>query len=226
MSQTHNRLKLLKTHEYVGVNRDRDPIRYYHWPVLGKMYRRRVEMCLDECAGGEKILEVGFGSGLSFLNLHEKYREIHGIDLEADAHAVQQAFDARGIQTHLRNGNVLDLPCENDTFDTVLLISILEHLKPQDQPRAFAEIKRVLKPGGQVVYGVPIERPLMVFMFHMLGFDIRQHHFSTEKDVAQAAAQSLQTVCIRQMKSTPSIFGSVYEVGHFVKPWSGAPEPK
>ncbi len=217
MNPSTNRLKLLKPHEYVGVDRGRDPIRYYHWPVLGRMYRRRVEMCLEECAGGEKILEVGFGSGLSFLNLREKYREIHGIDLEADAQAVQQAFTRRQIPTHLRNGNVLDLPYENDTFDTVLLISILEHLKPQDQLRAFAEIRRVLKPGGQVVYGVPIERPLMVFMFRMLGFDIRQHHFSTEKDVAQAAAQSLLTVRIRQMKSTPAVFGSVYEVGHFIK---------
>jgi ubiquinone/menaquinone biosynthesis C-methylase UbiE len=209
-------LQLLRTDEYVGVNDD-DPIRFYHWPLIGRMYRRRVELCLGECRGGERVLEIGFGSGLTFLNLHEQYKEIHGLDLTANAAAVQAAFAKRNIHTQLRQGNVLEMPYPDNQFDTVLLISILEHLKPADQPRAFAEIRRVLKPGGQVVYGVPIERPLMVFMFRRLGYDIRQHHFSTERDVSSAAGQIMQKVQVVQMCSTPSIFGAVYEVGHFVK---------
>ena len=207
-------LKLLPRNQYVGVN-SLDPIRFYHWPIFGAMYRRRVELCLGECAGGDRILEIGFGTGLTFLNLHDSYREIHGLDLTADTAAVQKAFADRGIQTDLRQGDVLQMPYENEYFDTVLLISILEHLKPEDQARAFAEIRRVLKPGGQVVYGVPIERPLMVFMFRMLGCDIRKEHFSTEKDVAAAAEKVMQRVRIQQMTSRPPIFGPVYEVGHF-----------
>jgi len=207
-------LKLLPRNQYVGVN-SLDPIRFYHWPIFGAMYRRRVELCLGECTGGDRILEIGFGTGMTFLNLHDSYREIHGLDLTADTAAVQKAFADRGIQTDLRQGDVLQMPYENEYFDTVLLISILEHLKPEDQARAVAEIRRVLKPGGQVVYGVPIERPLMVFMFRMLGCDIRKEHFSTEKDVAAAAEKMMQRVRIQQMTSRPPIFGPVYEVGHF-----------
>jgi 2-polyprenyl-3-methyl-5-hydroxy-6-metoxy-1,4-benzoquinol methylase len=209
-------LKLLRRDEYVGVN-DLDPIRFYHWPIFGAMYRRRVELCLGECRGGERILEVGFGTGLTFMNLHDAYREIHGLDLTADISAVHTAFAARNVQTQLRQGNVLEMPYENNFFDTVLLISILEHLKPDEQFKAFAEIERVLRPGGQVVYGVPIERPLMVFMFRMLGCDIRKEHFSTELDVSLAAGERLQKVRILQMRSRPPIFGPVYEVGHFLK---------
>lgn len=208
------RLKLLRREDYVGVN-NLDPIRYYRWPVFGAMYRRRVELCLGECRGGERILEIGFGTGLTFLNLSEMYREIHGLDLTADTVAVQSAFAARQIKTDLRQGNVLQMPYENGFFDTVLLISILEHLKPPEQLQAFGEIRRVLKPGGQVVYGVPIERPLMVFMFRMLGHDIRKEHFSTEKDVSAAADKVLTRVRLQQMRSRPPIFGPVYEVGHF-----------
>jgi ubiquinone/menaquinone biosynthesis C-methylase UbiE len=209
-------LKLLRRDEYVGVN-ELDPIRFYHWPIFGAMYRRRVELCLGECSGGERILEIGFGTGLTFMNLHETYREIHGLDLTADVCAVQAAFAARHVQTELRRGNVLEMPYEGNFFDTVLLISILEHLKPQEQFKAFAEIERVLKPGGQVIYGVPIERPLMVFMFRMLGCDIRKEHFSTELDVSFAAQERFQKVRIVQMRSRPPIFGPVYEVGHFLK---------
>lgn len=210
-------LKLLPVEQYLGVNRN-DPIRFYSYPVFGKMYRRRVEMCLAECKGGQRILEVGFGSGVTFLNLNENYKEIHGLDLTADVDKVKAVFTAQKIDSHLKNGSVLEMPYEDNYFDTVLLISILEHLKPADQIKAFTEMRRVLKPGGQVVYGVPIERPFMVFMFRMLGYNIREHHFSTEKDVSSAAGKVLEKVRINQMSSVPSFFGKVYEVGHFVKP--------
>jgi ubiquinone/menaquinone biosynthesis C-methylase UbiE len=210
------KLELLPHHEYVGVDRD-DPLRFYFRPVLGKMYRRRVELCLAQCKGGQRILEVGFGSGVTFLNLCKMYEEIHGLDLNASVGQVSGLFDKKGIRTHLQNGSVLSMPYEDNFFDTVLLISILEHLKPPELLVAFEEIRRVLKLGGQVVYGVPIERPFMVFMFRLLGYNIREHHFSTEKDVLEAAGAILKKVRVVQMKSVPSIFGAVYEVGHFKK---------
>ncbi|MHC4742156.1 MAG: class I SAM-dependent methyltransferase, partial [Planctomycetota bacterium] len=180
------KLKLLPLGEYAGVDKD-DPLRFYFWPVMGRFYRRRIEMALARCRGGERVLEVGFGSGVAFPNLYERYDEIHGLDLKAPIEEVAAVFEKRQITTHLRNGSVLEMPYEDDFFDTVLLISILEHLKPDEQEPAFEEIARVLKPGGQVVYGVPIERGLMVLMFRLSGCNIREHHFSTEKNVADAA---------------------------------------
>ncbi len=207
-------LKLMPAIFYRGVNSD-DPIRFYYYPIIGQMYRHRVELCLNECIGGEKVLEIGFGTGLAFLNLAEKYKEIHGIDLTADIIKVAIAFQEIGVTTYLKNGNILDLPYPDNTFDTVLLISILEHLQPGDQEQAFSEISRVLKPHGQVVYGVPVERPFMVTMFKLLGYDIRKAHFSTEKNVSDAAFKIMKKERIVQMRSTPPLFGVVYEIGHF-----------
>jgi ubiquinone/menaquinone biosynthesis C-methylase UbiE len=207
-------LKLMPPSFYRGVNSD-DPIRFYYYPIFGQMYRHRVELCLNECIGGKKILEIGFGTGLAFLNLAEKYKEIHGIDLTADIIKVAIAFQEIGVTTYLKNGNILDLPYPDNTFDTVLLISILEHLQPGEQDQAFSEISRVLKPHGQVVYGVPVERPFMVTMFKLLGYDIRKAHFSTEKNVSDAALKILKKEKIIQMRSTPPWFGVVYEIGHF-----------
>lgn len=181
------------------------------------MYRRRVELCLAECRGGDAILEVGFGSGLTFLNLNGLYKKIYGLDLSCDVREVAQVFAPLGIHPDLRNGNVLDMPYQVDQFDTVLLISVLEHLQPAELDRALSEIKRVLKPGGQVVYGVPVERPFMVAMFALLGYNIRKYHFSTEKDVFTAASKHFEQVRILPMKSRPDFFGNVYEIGHFTK---------
>ena len=138
-------------------------------------------------------------------------------NLNASVEQVSNLFETKRIRTQLQNGSVLSMPYEENFFDTVLLISILEHLKPSELLRAFEEIRRVLKPNGQVVYGVPIERPFMVFMFRLLGYNIREHHFSTEKDVLDAAGSVLGKVRVVRMKSVPSIFGAVYEVGHFKK---------
>jgi ubiquinone/menaquinone biosynthesis C-methylase UbiE len=160
------------------------------------------------------VLEVGFGSGLSFLNLHELYEEIHGLDLNAPAAQVADVFKRKGIETKLLNGSVLQMPYQDGFFDTVLLISILEHLKPEQLRPAFLEVRRVLRPGGQMVYGVPAERPLMVVAFRMLGCNIRGHHFSTEKDVRRAAGDFFVEEQTRPMTTA---FGQVYEVGHFVK---------
>ncbi|MBL8051612.1 MAG: class I SAM-dependent methyltransferase, partial [Anaerolineales bacterium] len=210
------KLKLLPINQYKGVN-DRDPIRYYYWPIFGKMYRKRVELALGECSGGERVLEVGFGTGLAFPNLHDNYKEIHGLDLTADIDAVKSVFSPMGIPLFLKNGDVLNMPYEDNYFDTVLLISILEHLKPKELEQVCAEVRRVLKPGGQMVYGTPVEKPFMVFMFKMLGHNIRDEHFSTEKEIATAAHKSFSKGKVIEMKSTPPIAGAVYTVGNFIK---------
>ncbi|MBL7205246.1 MAG: class I SAM-dependent methyltransferase [Desulfobacteraceae bacterium] len=210
------RLRLLSQYQYVDVELY-DPMRFYYWPIFGSMYRRRVELCLAECKGGKRVLEVGFGSGITFLNLHDIYKEIHGLDLTAKVEDVMAVFKSMGIETYLRNGNVTHMPFTDDYFDSVLSISILEHLKSAQLNQAFQEINRVLKPGGQVVYGVPIERPLMAFMFRLLGYNIREHHFSTEKDVFNTAERFMKKERLVQMKSVIPILGPVYEIGHFVK---------
>ena len=70
----------------------------------------------------------------------------------------------------------------------------------------------MLKPGGQVVYGVPVERHLMVFFFHQLGYNIHEHHFSTEKDVFKSAGKNLSIKRIVNMPEPFGMFGGIYQV--------------
>jgi ubiquinone/menaquinone biosynthesis C-methylase UbiE len=207
-------LKMLPIDQYAGVDIE-DPIRFYNYPVIGRIYRQRIELCLAELRPGQRILEVGFGSGVTFLNLNEKYREIHGLDLKADILKVSEVFKKIGLKVFLKNGNILSMPYPDDYFDSVLLISILEHLKPAEQAGAFSEIRRVLKKGGQVVYGVPAETPFMTNAFRILGYDISKYHFSDEKQVFSAAETVLKMIKVSEMKRWP--LGKVYETGHFVK---------
>lgn len=213
---SRQKLRLLPYKDYKGLQKIYSVI-FYYLPIFGSMYRRRVELCLNQCSGGDSILEVGFGSGLTFLNLNDQYKSIHGLDLTCDVAVIKNVFAPHGIFPELQNGDVLNMPYNDNQFDTVLLISILEHLKPDALAQAFKEIKRVLKPSGQVVYGVPVERPFMVLMFRLLGYNIREHHFSTEKQVMEAAEKVFKKNLVYTMKASPSFFGNVYEIGNFTK---------
>jgi len=210
------KLKLLKKEQYPKPEKS-DPLPFYYWPVIGKLYRERVELCLNALPFGGRVLEVGFGSGLLFPSLKERFDEIHGIDLNADASEIQAVFDRLGIAAYLKKGDILDLPYEDRFFDAVLCVSVLEHLQPDSLPRAMAEIKRVLKPSGNLVYGVPVERTFMVLMFRLLGYAIRNHHFSTEKDVARAAEACLKKVTTSVYTPFGGCLGALYAVGIYEK---------
>ena len=41
------------------------------------------------------------------------------------------------------------------TFDRALCLDVLEHLTFEEQPRALAELFRVLKPGGELLVSIP-----------------------------------------------------------------------
>lgn len=197
---------------------DSDPIRLYRWPILGRLYRKRVQLCLSELRGGLRVLEIGYGSGVSFLELARRYDEVHGLDLHPAPASLQSALSERGLRPELRQGSVLEMPYRSDFFDAVLLVSILEHLKPAELQRAFEEIRRVLVKGGQLVYGVPIDRRLMTVAFGALGVSIRDHHFSSHSDIAAAASRRFTLGGLKQLRAIGGRVGAVYEVGSFVRP--------
>ena len=66
------------------------------------------------------------------------------------------------------NGDALDLPFPDDTFDRVIVSEVLEHI--WDDERAIAELVRVLRPGGRIAVTVPTRWPERV----SLG---AQHHY-------------------------------------------------
>ena len=204
-------------HSYPSYSKS-DPLRFYYYPVIGNLYRKRIEACLDQLEGGEKVLEVGYGSGLCLHNLCGMYREVHGVDLDAPAEAVAKFAADHGLTVQLSNGNVTALDYPSDYFDAVLLISILEHLRPVELETAMSEIKRVLRPGGQMVYGVPVDRKFMTLAFGFLGYDIRKLHFSTHLDVSTAAARYFIQDKLSGFESfmLPGIH--LYQIGCFRKP--------
>jgi ubiquinone/menaquinone biosynthesis C-methylase UbiE len=106
-----------------------------------------------------KSLELGCGTGFFTLNLKLAgvIDEGHVTDLSPGMVEVAQR-NARGLGFEVE-GRVADaerLPYDDDTFDIVIGHAVLHHIPDLDL--AFAEILRVLKPGGRFVFaGEPTE---------------------------------------------------------------------
>ena len=100
-----------------------------------------------------RSLELGCGTGFFTLNLKLAgvLDEGHVTDLSPGMVEVAQR-NARGLGFAVA-GQIADaerLPYEDGTFDLVVGHAVLHHIPDLD--RAFAEILRVLKPGGRFVF--------------------------------------------------------------------------
>ncbi|RED16542.1 class I SAM-dependent methyltransferase [Parasphingopyxis lamellibrachiae] len=99
-----------------------------------------------------KVLELGAGGGANFA-LYDSSRvtSVEGVDpspeLLSRAH---EAAKTIGLPFSIERGIAEDLPFDDASFDTVLTTFTL--CSVQDQAQALVEAKRVLKPGGQLLF--------------------------------------------------------------------------
>jgi ubiquinone/menaquinone biosynthesis C-methylase UbiE len=98
-----------------------------------------------------RVLEIGAGTG---VNLPHYNGNIESLVVTEPEPAMLRRLQ-RGVHEHTPDAQVLrapaeDLPFEDDSFDTV--ISTLVLCGVDDQPRALREARRVLRPGGQLLF--------------------------------------------------------------------------
>ncbi|MFH0920567.1 MAG: methyltransferase domain-containing protein [Fibrobacterota bacterium] len=118
-------------------------------------HRARVaDRLIPETLRQGRLLDIGCGTRPGFL-LGVRFAEKVGMDRCASA-MTEEALAATGI---LRITHDLEaaprLPFEDDRFSAVTLLSVVEHLEPASVAGLFAEIYRVLRPGGLFVCVTP-----------------------------------------------------------------------
>ena len=89
-----------------------------------------------------KILDAGCGQGLLVEEFKRQGFDVVGIDAFYDSE-------------HVRCESIMDSSFANNTFDLVLCLDVIEHIQLNEQEKVIAELTRVCKPGGEVLWSIP-----------------------------------------------------------------------
>ncbi len=101
---------------------------------------------LGKFTPGARIADLGCGSGVFTSLLHRRGYSCVGLDLSP--RLVRLATETYpGID--FREGDIEQLPFDDESFDGVLLAGVLHHLP--SWTACLAEVKRILRPGGRFV---------------------------------------------------------------------------
>ncbi len=104
-------------------------------------------------APGKSILDVACGKGLPMMVLKKKFKfdHIEGVDLyEPYINECRR----KGIHDSYTLSDVRELPFKNKSFDIVIALQVLEHLKKDEALSALRDLERIAK--KQVVVSMPI----------------------------------------------------------------------
>lgn len=120
-------------------HRTPDPAWDYYPTYIAKL--EAVRRYLDGLPAGTRVLDAGCGEGV----LVEEYAG--RLDM--------RGVDANYASERVTNGSLMSLPFADASFDRALCLDVLEHLSFDDQPRALAELYRVVRSGGELLVSVP-----------------------------------------------------------------------
>ncbi len=132
---------------------------YYRWvfPWLLDRVSKVVAPERDQLLSRAKgvVLEVGAGTGTSFQCYQNDVSRV--VALEPDAGVMQRAGsllrrlpDMQRDRVKLMMADAMNIPLANNSVDTVVCFLVLCSVAKPEQ--ALAEIYRVLKPGGQLLF--------------------------------------------------------------------------
>lgn len=126
--------------EQGDYHRNLDPNWSYTPTYLQK--RKAVRRFMQGVHRQKLTLDLGCGEGVVVEEFVADGYNIRGVDANYESE-------------HVMHGDVLALPFGDETVGAVLFLDVFEHIHFADQPRALAEILRVLEPGGVMMMTIP-----------------------------------------------------------------------
>jgi ubiquinone/menaquinone biosynthesis C-methylase UbiE len=187
------------------------PVDHADWnfrPFLGAIQRSRFRLLLG-LLGAERfdrLLEIGYGSGVFLPELARHCRSLYGVDIHQEPDRVVEALGKLEVRASLSTASAESMPFEDGFFDAAVAVSSFEFIADFD--RACREIRRVIGPRGAFFVVTPGDSPILDAGLKLLtGADARRDYGGRRKEVMPALARHFR---VDRAKSFPSAFFPIY----------------
>ena len=179
-------------------------IRDLEWNAIKPYLKKRVS-----------FLDVGCGAGFSLMKAYTELDcEVQGIDPEPGAHGVGRFTEGLWKERPIIQGSAEDLPFADGSFDVVYSSHVLEHVNSEEH--ALQEMKRVLKPDGILIIGMPTSAMSFVALFSAWFFTT---HISTYLFIRSIGCKDMFSRFIRifvpTSHSSPRAKYIIYDLFHY-----------
>lgn len=106
---------------------------------------------------GKKILDIGCGYGWFELKVVEEgVKMVIGVEPSANDLTTARKY-IQNPKIIFREGNAINLPFGERSFETVVAWEVIEHLPPSSEEKMFNEVVRVLKSKGTFYLSAPFD---------------------------------------------------------------------
>lgn len=101
---------------------------------------------------GDRIIEVGAGTGRYSINYAQKGYQVDSVELISKNLEILKSKITKDMKINAIKGNCMDLSVyEDDTFDITLVLGPMYHLyDKKDIDKALKEVVRITKKGGKI----------------------------------------------------------------------------
>ena len=152
---------------------------------------------------GSKVLDIGCGPGSFLWILAQEKPEIQGIGVDIASSQIQYAIENVGksfpngtVSFQMLKPGAPHLPFEDESFDAITSIEVIEHIHPHLAFNLLEEAKRVLKPNGKMVLTTPNYRslwPLIEFILEYVS-PVKYHDQHISKFTPNSAVKFMETL--------------------------------
>ena len=118
----------------------------------------RIRALFKRVGPGERVLNIGLGSGLFERMCVKSSVDIHAMD--PDGAAIGALSRELSLEGKCKQGFSQHIPWPDLTFDVVVMSEVMEHLDVEALSKSVREVRRVLKCGGRFIGTVPAQERL------------------------------------------------------------------
>ena len=139
------------------------------YDVIAAVYRNTIikpqlnRFIRKHFAKGSQLLHAGCGSGQVDSEI-QKEMEITEVDISVSALSLCRKNNPRARL--VQQADIMDLPFPDGSFDGAYNLGVLEHFTEAEARKIFAQLGRVVKPGGKLVIFWPHSRATSVLVLN------------------------------------------------------------